>query len=300
VRRLVAASNRLKVLMADNNSRLSFEFFPPKTEAGKEKLIHIRNAFGEFLPEFYSMTYGAGGSTRTNTKDLVKQFNSEGFTSAPHLSFGGDGEDDVKALIEEYKVAGINRIVALRGDIPSGMGGASQMVYANQLVAFIREHFDDHFHIEVAAYPEIHPESTSYQTDIKYLKGKFDAGANSAITQYFFNPDAYFYFLDSCRKIGIDQPIYPGIMPIINLKNLSRFSESCGAEIPRWFRKALEAYGDDHVSMQAFAADAITELCEVLLENGAPGLHFYTMNQLDPVKKIVENLGLHVATKEPS
>jgi methylenetetrahydrofolate reductase (NADPH) len=300
VRRLVAASNRLKVLMADNNSRLSFEFFPPKTEAGKEKLIHIRNAFGEFLPEFYSMTYGAGGSTRTNTKDLVKQFNSEGFTSAPHLSFGGDGEDDVKALIEEYKVAGINRIVALRGDIPSGMGGASQMVYANQLVAFIREHFDDHFHIEVAAYPEIHPESTSYQTDIKYLKGKFDAGANSAITQYFFNPDAYFYFLDSCRKIGIDQPIYPGIMPIINLKNLSRFSESCGAEIPRWFRKALEAYGDDQVSMQAFAADAITELCEVLLENGAPGLHFYTMNQLDPVKKIVENLGLHVATKEPS
>ena len=286
--------------MADNNSRLSFEFFPPKTEAGKEKLIHIRNAFGEFSPEFYSMTYGAGGSTRTNTKDLVKQFNSEGFTSAPHLSFGGDGEDDVKALIEEYKVAGINRIVALRGDIPSGMGGASQMVYANQLVAFIREHFDDHFHIEVAAYPEIHPESTSYQTDIKYLKGKFDAGANSAITQYFFNPDAYFYFLDSCRKIGIDQPIYPGIMPIINLKNLSRFSESCGAEIPRWFRKALEAYGDDHVSMQAFAADAITELCEVLLENGAPGLHFYTMNQLDPVKKIVENLGLHVATKEPS
>jgi methylenetetrahydrofolate reductase (NADPH) len=286
--------------MADNNSRLSFEFFPPKTEVGKEKLIHIRNAFGEFLPEFYSMTYGAGGSTRTNTKDLVKQFNSEGFTSAPHLSFGGDGEDDVKALIEEYKVAGINRIVALRGDIPSGMGGASQMVYANQLVAFIREHFDDHFHIEVAAYPEIHPESTSYQTDIKYLKGKFDAGANSAITQYFFNPDAYFYFLDSCRKIGIDQPIYPGIMPIINLKNLSRFSESCGAEIPRWFRKALEAYGDDQVSMQAFAADAITELCEVLLENGAPGLHFYTMNQLDPVKKIVENLGLHVATKEPS
>lgn len=284
--------------MTDNNFRLSFEFFPPKTEAGKEKLIHIRNAFGKFSPEFYSMTYGAGGSTRTNTKDLVKQFNSEGFASAPHLSFGGDSEDDVKALIEEYKAAGINRIVALRGDIPSGMGGASQMVYANQLVAFIREHFEDHFQIEVAAYPEIHPESTSYQTDIQYLKGKFDAGANSALTQYFFNPDAYFYFVDSCHKIGIDQPIYPGIMPIINLKNLSRFSESCGAEIPRWFRKALEAYGDDQVSMQAFAADAITELCAVLLENGAPGLHFYTMNQLDPVKKIVENLGLHVEAKE--
>jgi methylenetetrahydrofolate reductase (NADPH) len=278
--------------MTEDNFRLSFEFFPPKTDAGKEKLIHVRNAFGEFSPEFYSMTYGAGGSTRANTKDLVKQFQQEGFASAPHLSFGGDGETEIKALIEEYKVAGINRIVALRGDIPSGMGGASQMVYANQLVAFIREHFGDHFHLEVAAYPEIHPESTNYNTDIQYLKGKFDAGANSAITQYFFNLDAYFFFVDQCQKIGIHQPIYPGIMPIINIQNLIRFSKACGAEIPRWLRKAVEAYGDDKESMQAFATDMVTELCEGLIESGAPGLHFYTMNQVEPVKTIIDNLKL--------
>jgi methylenetetrahydrofolate reductase (NADPH) len=172
------------------------------------------------------------------------------------------------------------------------MGGASQMVYANQLVEFIRKHFGDYFYIEVAAYPEIHPESTDYQSDIQYLKGKFDAGANSALTQYFFNSDAYFYFVESCQKIGIDQPIYPGIMPIINLKNLTRFSDSCGAEIPRWFRKALETYGDDQESMQAFATDSMTELCASLIDNGAPGLHFYSMNQLEPVKKIIENLDL--------
>jgi len=278
--------------MTEDNFRLSFEFFPPKTDAGKEKLIHVRNAFSDFSPEFYSMTYGAGGSTRTNTKDLVTTFQQEGFASAPHLSFGGDGEKEIKALIEEYKAAGINRIVALRGDIPSGMGSASQMVYANQLVAFIREHFGDHFHLEVAAYPEIHPEATNYNTDIQYLKGKFDAGANSAITQYFFNLDAYFFFVDQCQKIGIHQPIYPGIMPIINIQNLIRFSKACGAEIPRWLRKAVEAYGDDKESMQAFATDMVTELCEGLIESGAPGLHFYTMNQVEPVKTIIDNLKL--------
>lgn len=278
--------------MNDSEFRLSFEFFPPKTEAGKEKLIHVRNAFSEFSPEFYSMTYGAGGSTRTNTKDLVKKFQQEGFASAPHLSFGGDGEEEIKALIAEYKAVGINRIVALRGDIPSGMGGSSQMVYANQLVAFIRENFGDHFHLEVAAYPEIHPESTNYNTDVQYLKGKFDAGANSAITQYFFNLDAYFFFVDQCQKMGIHQPIYPGIMPIINIQNLIRFSKACGAEIPRWLRKAVEAYGDDQESMQAFASDMVTELCEGLIESGAPGLHFYTMNQIEPVKTIIDNLKL--------
>ncbi|MGS2717303.1 methylenetetrahydrofolate reductase [NAD(P)H] [Eionea flava] len=278
--------------MTDNNFRLSFEFFPPKTEAGKEKLIQVRNTYQQFSPEFYSMTYGAGGSTRSNTKDLVTQFQKEGFTSAPHLSFGGDNEEDIKALIAEYQSEGINRIVALRGDIPSGMGGASQMVYANELVAFIREHFGDHFHLEVAAYPEIHPESTNYNTDIQYLKGKFDAGANSAITQYFFNLDAYFFFVEKCQKIGINQPIYPGIMPIINIQNLIRFSKTCGAEIPRWLRKAVESYGDDQASMQAFAADMVTELCEGLIESGAPGLHFYTMNQVEPVKTIIDNLQL--------
>ncbi len=278
--------------MSDKDFRLSFEFFPPKTDAGREKLITLREGFSQFSPEFFSMTYGAGGSTRDNTKNLVTQFNQEGFSTAPHLSFGGDSEEDIAALIEEYQAAGVNRIVALRGDMPSGMGGASQMVYANELVAFIRQRFGDHFHLEVAAYPEIHPEAKSYDTDIHFLKQKFDAGANSAITQYFFNLDAYFFFAEKCDKAGITQPIYPGIMPILNLQNLLRFSQSCGAEIPRWLQKALESYGDDQASMQAFGIDVVTELCEGLRENGVPGLHFYTMNQLDPVKTIVNNLQL--------
>jgi methylenetetrahydrofolate reductase (NADPH) len=278
--------------MSDNELRLSFEFFPPKTDAGREKLINVRNGLSVFEPEFFSMTYGAGGSTRDNTKGLVIQYNSEGYATAPHLSFGGDSEESIASLLEEYKESGVNRIVALRGDMPSGMGGASQMVYANELVAFIRERFGDHFHLEVAAYPEVHPEAKSYVTDIQYLKGKFDAGANSAITQYLFNPDAFFYFMQQCAKIGIDKPIYPGIMPIINVQNLVRFSNACGAEIPRWLQKALESYGDDQESMRAFGIDVVTEFCDILLENGVPGLHFYTMNQLEPTKTIVENLGL--------
>ncbi|MGH1486045.1 MAG: methylenetetrahydrofolate reductase [NAD(P)H] [Cellvibrionaceae bacterium] len=278
--------------MSDSELRLSFEFFPPKTDAGREKLIKVRNGLAEFEPEFFSMTYGAGGSTRDNTKGLVNQFVSEGHSTAPHLSFGGDTEDAIAELIEEYKAAGVNRIVALRGDMPSGMGGASQMVYANELVAFIRKRFGEHFHLEVAAYPEVHPEAKSYTTDIQYLKGKFDAGANSAITQYLFNPDAYFYFMQQCEKAGIDKPIYPGIMPIINVQNLVRFSATCGAEIPRWLQRALESYGDDQESMRAFGVDVVTEFCDILLENGVPGLHFYTMNQLEPTKAIVENLGL--------
>jgi methylenetetrahydrofolate reductase (NADPH) len=279
--------------MTDSKFRLSFEFFPPKTDVGRDKLINVRNELATLSPEFFSMTYGAGGSTRDNTKNLVNQFISEGFATAPHLSFGGDTEEDIAQLLTEYKAAGVNRIVALRGDMPSGMGGASQMVYANELVAFIRQHFADHFHLEVAAYPEIHPEAESYTTDVQYLKGKFDAGANSAITQYFFNLDAYFFFAEQCDKAGISQPIYPGIMPIINVQNLVRFSGACGAEIPRWLRKALEAYGDDQASMQAFGIDMVTELCEGLMENGVPGLHFYTMNQIQPVKAIVQNLGLN-------
>ena len=278
--------------MSDNNIRLSFEFFPPKTDAGREKLIEVRNGLAAFEPEFFSMTYGAGGSTRENTKGLVVQFNKEGFATAPHLSFGGDDSQTISALIQDYKDAGIQRIVALRGDMPSGMGGASQMVYANELVAFIRKHFGDSFHLEVAAYPEIHPEAKSYHQDIQFLKNKLDAGANSAITQYFFNPDGFHFFMDRCQAAGIDKPIYPGIMPIINLQNLARFSNLCGAEIPRWLYKALDAYGDDRESMQAFGIDVVTELCDILLENGAPGLHFYTMNQLQPVQTIVKNLGL--------
>lgn len=272
--------------------RLSFEFFPPKTEQGREKLVKVQQELAQFQPEFFSVTYGAGGSTRDNTKNIVKTIKQSGANVAPHLSFGGDEEDAILALIQEYKNFGIDRIVALRGDMPSGMGGAYQMVYANQLVGFIRKHFGDAFHLEVAAYPEIHPESTGYDDDVRYLKTKFDAGANSGITQYFYNPDAYFYFIDQCRKAGIEQPIYPGIMPITNFKNLARFSDNCGAEIPRWLRKRLASYGDDQASIKAFGIDLVSELCETLLENDAPGLHFYTMNLTEPCATIVRNLGL--------
>lgn len=278
--------------MIDSQPRLSFEFFPPKTPEGKEKLFHVRDHLAQFAPDFFSITYGAGGSTRDNTKGLVTRFKADDISVAPHLSFGGDDEETIKALIQDYQAAGVDRIVALRGDMPSGVGGAYQLVYANELVAFIRKHFGAHFHLEVAAYPEIHPQAKSYDDDVRYLKGKFDAGANSAITQYFFNPDSYFYFVEQCQKIGITQPIYPGIMPIINYKNLTRFSDACGAEIPRWLRKALENYGDDEASLKAFGIDLVTELCEVLLDNDAPGLHFYTMNQTEPTAQIVRNLGL--------
>lgn len=268
-------------------------FFPPKTQAGRQQLVAVRDYLAKLQPEFFSVTYGAGGSTRDNTKNLVAQFNAEGFNTAPHLSFGGDSETAILALLETYRAMGVKRIVALRGDVPSGVGGSSQVIYASELVAFIRQHFGDHFHLEVAAYPEVHPEATSLRTDITYLKKKFEAGADSAITQYFYNTDGFFYFMEQCQKAGIQQPIVPGIMPIINLRNLLRFSQSCGAEVPRWLQKALEAYGDDQQSMQAFAIDFVTKLCETLLQNSVPGLHFYTMNQLQPVKTIVENLGLN-------
>ncbi len=280
--------------MEDNNKdlRLSFEFFPPKTDEGREKLETVCEELNKLSPDFFSVTYGAGGSTRDNTRGIVKKICADGICVAPHLSFGGDTRETIYDLITDYKDAGINRIVALRGDVPSGIGGSAQLVYANELVAFIRENFGDHFEIDVAAYPEIHPEAKSYLHDIRYLKGKFDAGASSAITQYFFNPDAYFYFIEECAKEGIDQPIYPGIMPITNYRNLARFSDNCGAEIPRWIRKRLESFGENQESINAFGVELVTELCETLLENGAPGLHFYTMNQIDPTAEIVANLGL--------
>lgn len=278
--------------MTEDTLRLSFEFFPPKTEEGRNKLAGVREQLAVFKPDFFSVTYGAGGSTRDNTKSLVTRFNSLGTPVAPHLSFGGDDEATIKSLLEEYRSAGVERIVALRGDMPSGIGGSYQLVYASELVAFIREHFADTFELEVAAYPEIHPQAKSYDDDVRYLKGKFDAGADNAITQYFYNPDAYFYFLDSCAKIGIENPIYPGIMPIINYRNLTRFSDNCGADIPRWLRRRLESFEHDPEALRDFGEEVVTELCETLLEGGAPGLHFYTMNQAEPVASIVRNLGL--------
>ena len=275
-----------------NDLRISFEFYPPKTEKGREKLKHVRQSLNELSPEFFSVTYGAGGSTRDNTRGIVQEMLNEGLKTAPHLSFGGDDESSMLSLLNTYKDLGVESIVALRGDMPSGVGGAMHLVYANELVAFIREHFGQHFHLEVACYPEIHPEAKSYEDDIRYLKGKFDAGADSGITQYFFNPDAYIYFMNQCEKVGINKPIYPGIMPITNFKNLSRFSDNCGAEIPRWIRKQLEQYGDDAESITAFGTEVVTQLCETLLENGAPGFHFYSMNQVEPTRTILANLGL--------
>lgn len=271
--------------------RFSFEFYPPKTQAGKEKLVDTRNTLNKLNPDFFSVTYGAGGSTRDNTKEIVTGIRNDGINVAPHLSFGGDDEESMLALINSYKDAGIDRIVALRGDAPSGIG-VQRLVYANELVTFIRQHTGDHFHLEVAAYPEIHPDSKSYDSDIHFLKQKLDAGANSAITQYFFNADAYFYFLENCQKAGIEKPIYPGIMPITNFQNLARFSRNCGAEIPRWLAHRIESYGDDQESIQAFGIEVITRLCEQLLDADIPGIHFYTMNQVEPTKTIWENLKL--------
>ena len=279
--------------MSRQRPRISFEYFPPKTEQGKEKLINETTpALNALNPEFFSVTYGAGGSTRDTTLGVVSTIREAGIDVAPHLSFGGDDEDTVAKLLDTYRERGINRLVALRGDMPSGMGGAMQLVYANQLVAFIRERTGDHFNIEVAAYPEIHPEATSYDSDVQYLKGKLDAGANSAITQYFYNVESYFYFLDQCAAAGIDKPIYAGIMPITNYANLSRFSRNCGAEIPRWICKRMESYGNDLESVRKFGIELVTQLCQTLLDNGAPGIHFYTMNQVEPTQEIYNNLGL--------
>lgn len=272
-----------------NHKRLSFEFFPPKTAQGREKLQHTCAALNVFKPDFFSVTYGAGGSTRDNTQKTVLDLQSMGVTVAPHLSFSHHDQGLVLDLIRCYQRAGIQRIVALRGDTPSGTG-MQHPIYAKQLIEFIRQHTGDHFHIEVAAYPEIHPDAPDYDSDVHYLKQKVDAGANSIITQYFFNNDAYFYFVDQCQQAGIGKPIYPGIMPIVNYHNLVRFSNKCGAEIPRWIRKRLESYSSDQASIQSFGAELCYRLCETLLAGGAPGLHFYTMNQIEPTKTVCQHL----------
>jgi methylenetetrahydrofolate reductase (NADPH) len=270
----------------------SFEFSAPKTDEAVEKVKTVHARLAELSPHFFSVTYGAGGSTKDGTRQTVLDLSATGSTVAPHLSFGGDNPEVIEALLHEYKAAGISRLVALRGDRPSGIGSATRMTHANELVTFVREKTGDHFHIDVAAYPEIHPESDSVESEIRYFKMKVDAGANSAITQYFYNADAYFRFRDACAAAGIDIPIVPGIMPITNYKGIVRFSELCGAEIPRWIEKHLVNYQDDPDTLKAFGADVVTAMCQRLLDGGAPGLHFYTLNQSLPSLKIWNNLGL--------
>ncbi|AZZ47025.1 MULTISPECIES: methylenetetrahydrofolate reductase [NAD(P)H] [Pseudomonadaceae] len=272
----------------------SFEFFPTKTDAGHEKLLATARRLAEYKPDFFSCTYGAGGSTRDRTLNTVLQLDGEvKVSTAPHLSCVGDTKAELRELLNIYKDAGIQRIVALRGDLPSGMGMASgELRYANELVEFIRAETGDHFHIEIAAYPEMHPQARHFEDDLANFVRKAKAGADSAITQYFFNADCYFYFVERVRKLGVDTPIVPGIMPITNYSKLARFSDACGAEIPRWVRKQLEAYGDDMESIQAFGTQVITEMCEKLLAGGAPGLHFYTLNQAEPSLAVWENLKL--------
>ena len=274
--------------------RYSFEFFPTKTDAGHEKLLATARVLAGYNPDFFSCTYGAGGSTRDRTINTVLQLDSEvKVPTAPHLSCVGDSKAELRALLSQYQQAGIQRIVALRGDLPSGMGMASgELRHANDLVSFIREETGSHFHIEVAAYPEMHPQARNFEDDIANFVRKAKAGADSAITQYFFNADSYFYFVERVQKMGVNIPIVPGIMPITNYSKLARFSDACGAEIPRWIRKQLEAYADDIDSIQAYGEQVISEMCERLLQGGAPGLHFYTLNQAEPSLAIWNNLKL--------
>lgn len=272
---------------------ISFEFFPPKTDAGFVKLADVRDRLAAEQPEFFSVTYGAGGSTRERTFNAVKLVRECGIDTAPHLSCVGHTKAEMREILDGYQAGGVSRIVALRGDLPSGMGiGDGELRYARDLVAFIREHYGNRFRLEVAAYPEMHPQAAGFDADLAHFVAKVQAGADSAITQYFYNPDAYFHFMDRVQDEGIDIPVIPGIMPITNYANLVRFSDGCGAEVPRWIRKQLEAYGDDEESLKLFGTDVVSALCETLLAAGAPGLHFYTMNQAEPTLAILRNLGL--------
>ncbi len=269
----------LAVSAADN---VSFEFFPPKTPEGEEKLRAVRAQLAAAEPTYYSVTFGAGGSTREGTWKTVMAIHAEGRPVAPHISCIGTSRAQVRELLKGYADAGIRRLVALRGDAPSGAaGGGGDFRYASELVACVREETGDAFHIEVAAYPEMHPQARTPADDLGNFVRKVRAGANAAITQYFYNADAYFRFVEDAWKLGAAVPIVPGIMPITNHMQLARFSDACGAEIPRWIRRRLESYGDDRESIRAFGLDVVTRLCEQLLAGGAPGLHFYTMNQAD-------------------
>jgi len=274
-----------------DNIELSAEFFPPKTDEGAEKLRVVRGRLKEELdPSFFSVTFGAGGSTQDGTMSTVKEIHESGISAAPHLSCVGSSKSKVLELLQQYQSLGISRIVALRGDLPSGAGDYGEFKHANELVSFIRQETGDWFHIEVAAYPEFHPQATSAADDIEKFVQKVNAGANSAITQYFFNSDAYFQFIEDVASYDVSIPIIPGIMPIVSSTQLIRFSDACGAEIPRWLRKRLESFGDDTASIKAYGLEVVTDLCHQLIAGGAPGLHFYTLNMAEPTLSIVRDL----------
>lgn len=273
--------------------KLSLEFFPPRTEKGTEKLKTVIEGFDAMQPEYMSVTYGAGGTTQEKTVETVRYIQQQTqFDSAPHLTCIGASRESVTELLDTYEAMGVKRIVALRGDLPSGMMDPGEFKYASDLVAFIREQKGDTFKIEVAAYPETHPQARNCEIGIKWFKHKVDQGADAAITQYFYNVDSYLYFIDNCERHGIDLPIVPGMMPITNYENLIRFSEGCGAEVPRWLKCRLESFEDDKESLIAFGCDVVTELSQRLLDAGAPGIHFYSMNQLNPTLEIAQSLTL--------
>jgi methylenetetrahydrofolate reductase (NADPH) len=270
----------------------SFEFFPPQTPEGTERLRATRRQLAQLNPKFFSVTFGAGGSTRDRTLETVLEIQAEGYAAAPHLSCIGSTSENIRTMLQNYRDGGIRHIIALRGDLPSGMAQGGEFRYADELVRFIRKEFGDAFHIEVASYPEYHPQANSAEDDLLNFKRKVEAGADSVITQYFYNADAYFSFIESCEAMGIGVPIVPGIMPINKFSQLARFSDTCGAEIPRWIRKKLEGYGDDSASIRAFGLDIVTDLCDRLLSAGAPGLHFYTLNSAGLTTTIWQRLGL--------
>lgn len=284
--------------MTTKQPNISFEFFPPKTSEGLENLGRASQILEQVVPKYFSVTSGAGGTIQTGTVDTIRLLQQQTSISvAPHLVCVGSTVEKVVELLNLYKSLGVKRIVALRGDLPAGTEHTSELRYASDLVSLIRKTTDHHFHIEVAVYPEVHPQAKNALSDILNFKSKIDAGANSAITQYFFNPDAYFYFRDYCAKVKIFAPIVPGIMPISQFSKLIRFSDMCGAEIPRWMRKRLETYGDDHQSIQAFGLEVVHDLCQRLLEGGAPGLHFYTLNQVEPSLTLVKMLNIYSSVK---
>ena len=278
--------------MNTSNLPISLEFFPPKTPEGVEKLVGIRQKLYELKPHFFSVTYGAGGSTQDGTLQTVQAIMADGFDAAPHLSCIGATKGSVRAQLTQFKHAGIKRMVALRGDLPSGYGAFGEFKYASELVEFIRHETGDAFHIEVGCYPEVHPQAKSPDADLQAYVAKVKAGASSAITQYFFNSDAYFRFVDDAYKLGATIPVVPGIMPILSSSQLMRFSDACGAEIPRWIRLRLQAYGDDSASIKAFGLDVVTDLCDQLRNAGVPGLHFYSMNQSAATLEICKRLHL--------